>query len=212
MERIYNSKGSFSFMTWNLYLGTDLTPILNSTNAHYPLHVTEVFLQFLITNFHRRVKEIANEIASKQPDIIGLQEAENFRLSSIANRPFISYDYVDMLLSELRKKGIYYDIAVQNDNFSMQLPLGNGNIHFLDRDVLLIRKASGLKVIRRKAANYTTNLTIKVNGKSFRVLRGWSSVDVKAKGQTFRVINTHLDANSQKLRAAQGNELLNGPA
>jgi endonuclease/exonuclease/phosphatase family metal-dependent hydrolase len=206
-------KNYFSFMTWNLYLGADLTPILTAVPEQIPQRVTEVFRQFLATNFPVRVKEIARQIVSKKPDLIGLQEAELWQLI-VPGLPIVTYDFVGLLLNELRKRGLHYEVAAKNENFSVHLPTSQGNlIRLLDRDIIiLIRKRSGLKVIRRQEANFKTNLTVQAGGRSFQILRGWSSVDVKANGRTFRVINTHLEPVSPVVQIAQGNELLKGPA
>ena len=42
--------------------------------------------------------------------------------------------------------------------------------------------------------------------------RGWTSIDVKLRGQRFRVVNTHLEGFSAAAQLAQGAELLAGPA
>ncbi|KZD27457.1 MULTISPECIES: endonuclease/exonuclease/phosphatase family protein [Bacillus] len=205
-------QGPLTVMTWNIYLGADVTPIFTATPAQIPQRVTEVFRQFLATNFPVRVKEIANQIILKKPDIIGLQEAELWQLF-VPNLPTVTYDFVELLLSELRKRGLHYEVAAQNENFSEQLPSSNGNIvGLLDRDTILIRKGSGLKIIQRQEANFQTNLTVQIGGQPFEILRGWSSIDVSANGRTFRVINTHLEPLSPPVQIAQGNELLAGPA
>ena len=47
----------------------------------------------------------------------------------------------------------------------------------------------------------------------FKLLRGWGSVDVTLRGQTFRFINTHLEQDSaEAIQEAQGDEILSGPA
>ncbi|MFC3884044.1 endonuclease/exonuclease/phosphatase family protein [Bacillus songklensis] len=215
-------KDPLSFMTWNLYIGADLTPILTATTpAQIPQRVTEVFQQFLATNFPVRVKKIARKIASKKPDLIGLQEAELWQLF-VPGFPTVTYDFVELLLSELRKRGLHYEVAAKNKNLlSPQLLTSHGNsVAVQDRDVILIRKGSGLKVIRRKEANFQTNLTVQIGGQQgqiFKILRGWSYVDVETKGRIFRVINTHLEPvspvpTSIMVQIAQGNELLAGPA
>lgn len=212
-------KESISFMTWNLYIGADLTPILTAAPAQIPQRVTEVFRQFLATNFPVRVKEVAQQIVLKRPDIIGLQEAELWKLM-VPNLPIVTYDFVELLLSELRKMGLHYEVAARNKNFFAQLPTSQGNeVAVQDRDVILIRQGSGLKVIGRKEANFNTNLTVRIGGpegQPFTILRGWSYIDVRANGRTFRVINTHLEPvsvpKSVKVQVAQGNELLMGPA
>lgn len=62
-------KNRLSFLTWNLYLGADVNPLFTATPDQIPQRVTEVFRQFLATNFPVRVKAIAREIAT--PDYYG---------------------------------------------------------------------------------------------------------------------------------------------
>ncbi|XLP22147.1 endonuclease/exonuclease/phosphatase family protein [Bacillus toyonensis] len=200
-------------MTWNLYLGADLTPLLIATTpAELRQAVTEAFRQFLATNFPIRVEAISRQIILKKPDIIGLQEAELWQLF-VPGLQTVTYDFVELLLNELRKMGLHYEVAAQNKNFSSQLPTSDGNIvRLLDRDVILIRKRSELKVIQRQEANFQTNLTVLIGGQPFTILRGWSSIDVSENGRNFRIITTHLDPNSPTVQVTQGNELLAGPA
>ena len=191
-----------SFLTWNIYLGADLTP---SAGGLTPAAVSQVFRQFLATNFPVRAKAIAREIASKKPKLIGLQEAERWELK-IPNFPIVIYDFVELLLNELKERGLHYEVAAHNNNQNVpNIPDSNGNmISFLDRDVILIRKEHRLKVINIQEFNFTTNF----NG----FLRGWSAIDVKLDGHVFRMINTHLDPLDPGTRDAQAMELINGPA
>ncbi|CAM4103344.1 endonuclease/exonuclease/phosphatase family protein [Bacillus luti] len=205
-------QGPLTVMTWNIYLGADLTPIFTATPAELRQAVTEVFRQFLATNFPVRVEAIARQIVLKKPDIIGLQEAEIWQLF-IPGLPTVTYDFVELLLDELRTFGLHYEVAAQNDNNSVQLPSSNGNIiGLLDRDVILIRKNSGLNIIQRQNANYEAKLTIPIGGQPLTIVHGWSFIDVSANGRIFRVINTHLEPLSPPVQVAQGNELLAGPA
>ena len=64
-----------SIMTWNIYIGADLTPLLSATPKQIPKHVTNVFRQFIATDFSKRAKAIVRQIILKEPDIIGLQES-----------------------------------------------------------------------------------------------------------------------------------------
>ncbi|MEI5937406.1 endonuclease/exonuclease/phosphatase family protein [Bacillus cereus group sp. Bce005] len=206
-------QGPLTIMTWNLYLGADFTPlVLATTQAELRQAVTEVFRQFLATDFPIRVETIARQIILKKPDIIGLQEAELWQLF-VPGLQTVTYDFVKLLLSELKKRGLHYEVAALNENNSVQLPSSTGNIvGFLDRDVILIRKESGFKVIQQQEANFEAKLTILVGGQPFTIPRGWSSIDVSANGRIFRVINTHLEPLSPPVQVAQGNELLTGPA
>jgi endonuclease/exonuclease/phosphatase family metal-dependent hydrolase len=203
---------NFSFLTWNIYLGADLTPLATATPAQLPQRVTEVFRQFLATNFPVRVKAIACEIAAKNPDLIGLQEAELWQLV-IPKFGIVTYDFIQLLLTELEAIGLNYEIAAQNRNFSTELPDSNGNlVRFLDRDAILIRKRCGLEVINKQEANYEVNLTVQIAGQTFVILHGWSLVDIKSDGYIFRMINTHLQPGVPSIQVAQATELLAGPA
>lgn len=77
-------------MTWNIYQGADLAPIF--TPGDIQKHVTEVFRQFLATNFPERAKAISSQIISEKPDIIGLQEAVLVELVP-PNSPSVVYDF-----------------------------------------------------------------------------------------------------------------------
>lgn len=201
-----------SILTWNIYLGTDLTPLTNASPEQIPERVTQIFRLFLATNFPVRARAIARAIASEKPDLIGLKEAELWELI-IPTFGTVTYDFIKILLKELKERGLDYEVAAQNLNFSAQLPDSEGNsIRLLDRDVILIRKEKELKVIRRQEANFHTNLIVPVGGQPFAILRGWSSIDVKICGQVFRMINTHLEPAVEAIRNAQANEILQGPA
>jgi len=207
---------NFSFLTWNIYLGADTTPLAIAPPAQLPKVVTEVFRQFLATNFPVRVKAIASEISTKKPDLIGLQEVEVWQLE-IPNFGIVTYDFVELLLIELKKIGLDYKIAAQNRNYSAQLPDSNGNtVRLLDTDVILIRERCGLNIINKQEDNYKANLTVLIAGQPFVLLRGWSLVDVKADGHIFRMINTHLQSpdapGAASIQVAQAQELLAGPA
>jgi hypothetical protein len=134
-----------------------------------------------------------------------LQEADRIKLT-IPSFGTITYDFVKMLLDELKHRGLQYEVAAQNENQQLtNIPDSNGNrISFLDRDVLLIRKDHQLKVIKKQESNFTANF----NG----ILQGWSAIDVQMDRQVFRMINTHLDPLNPTIRNAQALELMNGPA
>jgi endonuclease/exonuclease/phosphatase family metal-dependent hydrolase len=206
-----NIENSASFLTWNLYLGADLEPVLKSNIDQLPGTVSKVFEQFLSTNIKKRMKEVAKQIASQKPDIIGVQEASLWQLS-VPNLPTVTYDSLSMLLNELKKKKLYYYIASKSENAFIRLPTNQGNrISFLDRDVILVRKLPCLKVVHTKSAHYKSKLKINIGDQPYEIPRGWSLVDIKIKNQVFRVINTHLESASLQICTEQGRELLNGP-
>ena len=208
------SKCKVSFLTWNIYQGFNTAPLFNPvlTPEQLPEVVTQVFRQFLATNFPVRAKAIARAIASEKPDFIGLQEAVRVKLIIPTFRT-VTYDFIEILLEALEERGLKYEVAARNNNVEVEFPDSNGNrIQFLERDVILIRKDSKLKVIRRQEANFQTNLTLPIAGQPFTIIRGWSSIDVKIARQVFRMINTRLDPTAEAVRNAQAEEIIQGPA
>lgn len=201
-----------SFVTWNLYAGADLTPLFHAAPPQIPQGVTEVFRQFLATHFSVRAKAIASAIAEKRPDVIGLQEVSLVQFT-IPNVDVVIYDFLQMVISHLKNRGLHFEVAVINDNVLLQLPTSHGNVvRMLDRDVILLRKDSGFKVVHRQNGNFITNFTVKIGRDSCTILRGWSSVDIEGKRVAFRVINTHLESYSPGVQVAQGMELLSESA
>jgi len=96
------------------------------------------------------------------------------------------------------------------------------DVRLTDRDVILARTdlpASQLRLSNAQAANFATNLSIPIGatGQVFANLCGWGAVDVQVRGQTYRFINAHLQAESPNplvnaVQVAQARELLSGPA
>jgi endonuclease/exonuclease/phosphatase family metal-dependent hydrolase len=207
------NKGSnqLSFLTWNLYLGTDITPLLSAPPNQLPYKVTNIVRQVRETNFPDRVKAIAQQIAMKKPDLIGLQEAVRWKFA-IPSIGYVTVDFVKLLISELKKRGMYYKIAAQNRNVFVEYPDSNGNeVQLLDRDVILITDDPTLSIIRKKETNFHSNLIVQNLWQSFEILRGWSSIDVCKNGKSFRLINTHLETK-HAIQVEQAKEILKGPA
>lgn len=201
-----------TFMTWNIYQGFDVAPLFAAPPGQIPVVVTQIFRQFLATNFPVRAKAIAKQIALENPDFIGLQEAVLVKLI-IPTFGIVTYDFINILLEELKELGLQYEVAALNNNVKAELPDSNGNVvQFLERDAILIQKNHKFDVIGKQEANFQTNLTIPLGGQPFTILRGWSSIDVKLGGQIFRVINTRLDPTVEAIRNAQALEILQGPA
>lgn len=206
-------------MTWNIYFGAILTPALGTTPEELPQRVTEIFRQFQATNFPVRARAIADQIARKKPDIIGLQEAAIWQLLLPQNsKVAVEYDLVTILLKELKKRGLHYQVLAKVDTTDVTVPSSSGfNVRFVDRDVILVRKNSGLKFSNIQTKIFDAFLPVLVGGKIEKLQFGWVSVDVKICGKKFKLVNTHLQPVSPlipptlQIQLAQANELLQGP-
>ncbi|WP_027084243.1 endonuclease/exonuclease/phosphatase family protein [Cohnella panacarvi] len=210
---------SVSIMTWNIYFGATLTPLVGTTPAELPQRVTEVFRQVQATNFPVRARAIAAQIARKIPDIIGLQEAAIWQLvSPQTSEVAAEYDLVNILVKELRKIGLHYQVLTTVSTTDATLPSSSGfNVRFVDRDAILVRKNSGLKFSNVQTDVFDAFLPAPVGGSIVNLKFGWISVDVTVHGKKFRLVNTHLQPITPllpitlQIQLAQANELLSGP-
>ena len=166
-------------MTRNLYLGADLGPALRATTICDAVDAGGTILNDVdISDFPERAKQLAAEIASAKPDLVGLQEAALWREqtpSDFTATPAtqVSYDFLALLQSELRARGAKYEVAVSQDEFDQELPanvdhdLNTGTGPFggssgpfgcgadkdgrlTMRDAILVRKQGGKKALKVK--------------------------------------------------------------
>ena len=128
-----------------------------------------------------------------------------------------------------------YRVAVVKPEFDFELPVNNGsgglaaanrNERLTMQDAILVRK--GVKVSNPTSGTFNALLRVQLAGfLNIDVTRGWTAVDVKARGRKFHVVNTHFEAfDSQAsnnasngiaypqggIRQAQAQELVAGPA
>jgi endonuclease/exonuclease/phosphatase family metal-dependent hydrolase len=206
-------------MTRNVYIGTDLDPIFAaSTPAALRLATATAFGNVQATNFPARAQALAGEIATAQPDLVGLQEVELIRTGPVddpapATNVPVSGDYLALLLAALEARGLDYAPVAINVNADVEVPSALGlDVRVTDRDVILARGRTLRKVKQVQEQNFATNLTLRPLGVPITIVRGWSAVDVKLRGRRVRFLNTHLEPSSAAVQVAQGNELLAGPA
>lgn len=215
------SNRDVTVMSRNLYLGAD---IIKAATAKTPdelkLAATALFQTVQQTNFPVRAKAIAGEIKATKPDLIGLQEVALWRrtpdgvTNTVIDANVVAYDFLATLEKELHARGLHYRAAVTQQEADFEVPTSlNYDIRLTMRDVILVRTGKGApKVTKTLKGNYTDKLTVPVAGITIDSLRGWTAVDAKAGGKSFRFINTHLEAYGGELRAKQAAQLLKGPA
>jgi hypothetical protein len=103
-------KTNVTVMTRNLYLGADLGPAITAPNLPQFLAATSaIWTHVQQVSFPERARVLADEIAHAKPDLVGLQEAAMWRTGPIgdpAPATTVVYDYLALLLAELRGAGI----------------------------------------------------------------------------------------------------------
>jgi len=205
-------------MTRNVYIGTDLDPIFAASSlAALRLATATAFGNVQATNFPARAQALAGEIATAQPDLVGLQEVELIRTGPVdhpapATNVHESGDYLALLLDALEARGLDYAPVAINVNADVEVPSLRLDVRVTDRDVILARGRTLRKVKQVQEQNFATNLTLPTLGGPITIVRGWSAVDVKLRGRRMRFLNTHLEPSSAAVQVAQANELLAGPA
>jgi endonuclease/exonuclease/phosphatase family metal-dependent hydrolase len=202
-----------------------------------------------------RAASLAAEIKKRKPDVVGLQEAAWWRTGPVNaaasfNGPVATQtdpqggDFLTDLVNAInsggkkgKKKAVRYAIANVKTEFDFELPVnddGNGNglsgadhnERLTMRDAILVRKGVGIKFNHQTSGTFNTLLREVVGGVvPVDVTRGWNAIDVKARGRTLHIVDTHLEAFDSQgsnntnqgtslgkgdIRAAQASELV-GP-
>jgi endonuclease/exonuclease/phosphatase family metal-dependent hydrolase len=133
----------------------------------------------------------------------------------------VALDYVKILLEALAARGLNYEVVVQSPNLDVELPSALGfDVRHTDREVILARsdlKTSDLKLSNAQGGNFVTNCTIPTTTLGpITIRRGWVAIDAKTRGNSFRLISTHLDFTclqfTPAIQRAQAAEILGGPA
>jgi hypothetical protein len=211
-------------MTFNLYVGADLTPVFIAVSLpELALRSSEAFQQAQPTDFPARAKVLAREIKNASPMLLGLQEVALWRRgeTGIADGPvtpatIVVDDYLWLLLHELPvvdRPYVAVVIQVEGDN-EVPTTLGH-DVRLTVRDVILAQpglSADDLRLTNPQSGTYATNLTVPTAAGPVTIVRGWTAVDALSNRRTFRFINTHLESLSSAHRTAQATELINTPA
>ena len=214
-----NRLGKIQVMTQNLYVGADLLRIINAASPEQvPIAVAQTLTVIKQTNFIERAESIADQIKEEKPDLIGLQEVSLIRLQSPSdffignpqNAQQVLYDYLEILLAALERRGLHYYVASSVDNADVEVPAFTGvdsagtpqfiDVRLSDRDVILARK--NIKTSNPTSANYQINLILPIAGGTIPFTRGYTAVDAKVRGITYRVVNTHLEVKGEGMISA----------
>ena len=214
---------SLTVMTYNLYVGGSTDGLLAVENLlQVPQAVADMYNTVIASDFPGRATAIAKSIKTYQPHLIGLQEISLIRRQSPGDRitggtvpaEDTVLDFLQILMDALASEGLDYKIAAQVENLDIEMPMftdtGIDDVRLTDYDVILSR--NDVAVSRPMVANYTNALTIEMLG--LEVQRGYVAIDATVSDVTYRVVNTHLEAEAlgMESRVAQARELVNNLA
>ena len=214
---------TITVLTYNMYPGTEFSDIFTSQSPEELVtEVAEAYTDVHLGNVPERIDEIADQIATGSPDLVGLQEVALWRYGypfDPAPATLVEFDFLAMLLDRLEARGQHYvPIAIQT-NLDAELPGVFGptsalDIRYTDRLVILSRtdlSTSELIIESTDAQHFATLLPVSILGNTLTVPRGWTSADVKHRGKSYRFINAHLESFYEPVQLAQALELLQGP-
>jgi len=219
------SNRKVTVMTRNLYLGTDLQPILGAPSLPALFGaVAAGYANVQASNFPERAEAIAAEIADARPDLVALQEAMLFRTDVPPDGPAtpaenVTYDFLGLLRSALADRGESYDVVATVAGTDAELPAGVPpvqDVRLTDRIAVLARRKHNrtrLDLSNVQTGTFAAKLVVPSVAGPLAIPRGWISVDAQRGegGPQFRFVATHLEAFSPAVQVAQGNELLAGP-
>ncbi len=211
------SKRVLRFMTRNMDAGTDLNLIF-FYYPDIPTGVSATLEQVVSTDIPSRVKRLADEIRTTQPDFVALQEVTTWRTGPSCGSTVVLYDQLQLLLDALAARHMKYTVAAAQTLETIAAPSLTGCVSFEDRNALLMRtdlKPAGIEVSNIQSSNYAHSLDLTAIGISGfpLIFNGYMSADIKAGSDTFRLFNTHLASTytfdpTGTLQVAQAGELV----
>jgi endonuclease/exonuclease/phosphatase family metal-dependent hydrolase len=208
-------------MTRNLYVGTDVALILGAAPETLPVAVMAAHMDVVRSDPAARMAAIADEIAERRPDLVGLQEVSqlftqtpgDFLIGNPQVASDLQFDFLTLLLEALEARGTPYIAVASVENVDIEMPAWDPatqtfyDVRLVDRDVILARR--GVQTSNPQSANFEYALPVSIGAVSFVVPRGWTSVDARVHGRQLRFVNTHLETQAAPpLNALQGAELL----
>jgi endonuclease/exonuclease/phosphatase family metal-dependent hydrolase len=224
-------------MTRNLYLGGDINRPVDATAGLSGQAALLAFgranhqLAGIVdqTDFPARSRALAEEIASQEPDVVGLQEVALWRHGpfdppppfgtafGVPNATVVDYDFLALLTDALADLGADYRVAAAQQESDVEGPAfaqvpgdpTTRDVRLTMRDVTLVR--GGLKVLGEGSGQYAARITLSIAGAPFTFLRGYTWADVRKGTKVVRVVNTHLESASSLIARLQATELRAGP-
>lgn len=207
---------TLAVQTYNMDGGGDLNPLFD-TSLGLITATSTVWAGMVAGDITTRAKGMARQLVMTQPDVVGLQEVAVWSaapLDPATGQPTaaftVRYDSLGTLLAELARLGSPYRVAASvktfgNEAFPLPAVTGqdaNGTLQlslvtFSDSNVILVRERSlkhGLRYTNAQAHIYQAALPVQVAGQTLDVPRGWAQVDLRLRGHSVRVVDTHLEA------------------
>ncbi len=195
-------------MTQNMYVGLDVLPLAFAPFDQLPFAVADGFDDVLANRPEDRIDAMANQIALTRPHLIGLQEVTRLYEQTPSdtmtgvftpNATDELIDFLAVLLDELARRGLVYEVAAERIGTDIEVPRFDGVVDGVETFSDL--RATFADVVLRRAGVETTPLLAQdfAAALPFPPIPGTlvrrSAVGVVARlgGREVRVVNTHLE-------------------
>jgi hypothetical protein len=210
-------------MTYNVDEGTDYLEALTATNfPQFLAGVTTILNNVRSTNPPERADTIAQEIGKLRPTLVSLEEVTEWRtcptvdFQTCAAPQTVEFDFLQLIMDALQRQGQHYSVVVRAPAFDVAAPTLTGLIVEAKNRIAILARTDldrdDLQLSNVQTGPFAATFTPVVLGNPFPIPRTWASVDVKFHERRFRYIAAHLEAFHPVVQAAQGQELLAGPA
>jgi endonuclease/exonuclease/phosphatase family metal-dependent hydrolase len=172
--------------------------------------VATIYSNIVASKPAERAAAMAREIARHRPDLVALQEAAMLRSGTGGPATTVRSDLLQSLLDELAGLGQRYRAVAILPGFDAQAPSALGfDVRVTLQDAILVRAGSDeLQVSNLQIEQFGIKLSVPTLLGPFTDPRGWTAIDVKMRGHSFRFVTTHLDSTVPAIRVAQAKELL----
>ncbi len=204
---------SLRILTWNLYLGGDISRIFGSGLATLPGRMAGLWAMVESTDFAARAKVLATCIAAARPDVLALQEVLRWAAARPGRMPPGAPDFLELLTAALADRGAIYDLAARSAATPLWLPAEGGpGVWMQDAQVILVRRGGDWTATDPLAGRFATSHHVSFAGHQFPIDRGWVAADLERDGRRVRLVCTHLEYFKPEVQLPQLAEILAGPA
>src|SRR5437867_5884349 len=216
-QRVSASSTDVSVMTQNLYVGADVDLVIRALATPDP---NDDFAALMLaiqtvgkTDFPARAQAIADQIQSRRPHAVGLQEVSeiNIDLRPLGVDAVVNQDFLALLQAALAERGLHYEVAATSDNINVSLV--SGLVRLRDHDALLV-DADRVTVNAASGQAFSVNLGQVAPGVT--LIRGWVFARTTIDGRAVTFASAHPEANLagapvgvlEQIRAAQVGEMV----
>ncbi len=213
-------KPDVSVMSRNLYLGADIIKLVSAPDvAGEKVQVAALHRTVDQTNFPRRAKALAREIAATKPDVVGLQEVARYYRSAdatpgqAATRPL--YDWLTLLQRQLKAQRQSYKVAAEQTELDITVPSAEGyGLRLKLGNAVLVRTGKHARIsgVKKLSGLFKDQLQVGLPSGKVELHRGYAGIDGRVAGRKFRFLDPHAEAYSPAAAKGQFQQLMKGAA